>query len=243
MSTAAVGAHPGELAPGRMARIAGLFYLFNILTIFLAIFCFRGIIVPRDAAATAANLLAHEAQYRLGLSLEVISTACSIVVAVLFFALLKPVDKNLSLLAAVFRLMACALALVGYLFQLAPLQILGPSQSLSTIQPNELPAIGLLLQRLHVPASDMVIVFFGFHFFVLGYLIFRSGFLPRALGVLSIVSSLGALIYLAPPLARILSPYILGLGFILEVSLTAWLLLKGVDVERWRTLAGANAPS
>jgi len=78
---------------------------------------------------------------------------------------------------------------------------------------------------------------------VLGYLIFRSGFLPRALGVLSIVSSLGALIYLAPPLARILSPYILGLGFILEVSLTAWLLLKGVDVERWRTLAGANSPS
>lgn len=227
----------------RTARIAGVFYLLNIATIFAAIFFFRGIIVARDPAATAANVLAHEASFRLGSALEVISTACSIVVAALFYELLKPVNRSASLTAAFFRLAACAVAVVGYLFQLAPLQILGGGvPSLSGLKQDELQAIALLLYRLHGPASDMVIVFFGFHFVLIGYLIFRSTFLPRVLGALVGVAGLGGLIFLAPPVAHSVFLYFVAIGALAEWSLTAWLLAAGINVQRWNELAATAAP-
>lgn len=209
------------------ARAAGFFYLLNILTILSAVYCFRGLIIPRDPAATATNLLAHESLFRLGSAFELISTACSIAVAALLYELLKPVNATVSLLAAFFRLMACAVAVVGYVLQLAPLQLLGGAQPLSGIKSEEVPAIALLLYRLHGPVSDMVIVFFGFHFVLIGYLIFRSKFLPRGLGVLVGFGGLVGLTFLAPPLARHFFPYLIAIGLLVEVSLTVWLLAKG----------------
>ena len=226
-----------EGSPLLKARVAGTFYLLNILTIFTAVFLFRGLPVSGDPASTVRNLLAHEALFRLAVAFEVISTACSIGVAALFYELFISVNKSLSLLAACFRLVACAIAVIGYLFQLAPLQILGGGQSLSGLRSDEVPAIALLFDRLHGPASDMVIVFFGFHFLLIGLLILKSTFLPRILGVFCEFGALGCLILLAPPLANYLFPYILGAGFLTEVSLTLWLLLKGVNVQRWKEQA------
>jgi len=228
-----------RVSPRLIGRIAGVFYLLNMLTILLAILFFRGLIVPGDAATTARNLLAHESQFRLGFAFELVSTSCSLTVATLFYKLFKPVNRSVSLLAAFFRLIACAVAVVGYLFQLAPLQILGAAQPLSALKPEEVQAIALLLYRLHNPASDVVIVFFGFHFVLIGYLIFRSTFLPRTLGVLASFGGFGALIFLAPPLARNLFPFFLAVGLLVEVSLTLWLLIFGVNAQRWKELAGA----
>jgi hypothetical protein len=213
--------------PSLTAKMAGVFYLLNIATILLAVFFFRGI-VSRDPAATAANVLAHEASFRLGYALELISTACSIAVAALFYELLKPVNRSVSLTAAFFRVVACALAVVGYLFQLAPLQVAGGAHSVE-------------LYRLRGPASDMVIVFFGFQFVLIGYLIFRSTFLPRAFGALAGIAGLGGLMFLVPPLAHNLFPYFVAIGLLAELSLTAWLLAAGVDVQRWNELASTAA--
>src|SRR5215471_11288821 len=108
-----------EASPRFKARTAGVCYLLNILTILIAVFFFRGFVVSGDAAATAAHVLSREPLFRSGIAFETISTACSIAVAALFYALFKPVNGSLSLLPF-FRLIACAIAAVGYLFQLAP---------------------------------------------------------------------------------------------------------------------------
>jgi len=221
------------------AKLAGVFYLLNILTILLAVFLFRGLVVAGNPAATATNLLAHQSRFQLGIAAEVISTACSICVAGLFYELLKPVNRSFSLVAAFFRLVACAIAVVGYLLQLAPLQILGGAHYLSVPTPEQLQALALVL-RFRAPASNMVIVFFGFHFILIGYLIFRSTFLPRILGVLVAFAGLCGLLFLAPALAGRILPYFVGVGLVSEVSLALWLVVMGVNASKWRERAGVQ---
>ena len=157
-----------------IARAAGVFYLLNVATILLAILVLRG-----SAAA---------------LPVKMISTACSIVVAALLYELLKVVNESVSLIAAFFRLVACAVAVVGYVVQ---------------------------------PASRMVIPLFGFHFIALGYLIFRSGFLPRWLGILAGVTGVISLVFLVPEFAAPLLRYFAALGLATELSLSTCLLFLG----------------
>jgi uncharacterized protein DUF4386 len=200
-----------------LSRITGVFYLLNIATILIAIFLFRGIIVPGNPSATAANLVAREMSYRSGFALQVISTACSVVVAGLLYELLRSVNVTVSLLAAFFRLLACAVAAFGYVLQSAPLELRG--QTVDQAQ-----SVALLLHRLHGPATNIVIVFFGFHFILIGYLVFKSGFLPRIVGAIAVVAGLGGLVFLAPSLGARVLPYFAAVGLIAELSLTISLL-------------------
>lgn len=228
-----------EASPRSTARIAGVFYLLNILTILLAVFFFRGIVVPRDPAATATNLLAHEASFRFGFALELISTTCSIVVAAFLYELLRPANRSISLVAAFFRLTACAVAVFGYLFQLAPLQAMGGAHYLSALKMEELLALGLLLHTFSAQASHVVIVFFGFHFVLIGYLIFTSSYLPRTLGILAGFAGFGGLTFLTPVGSR-LFPYFAATGLLAEVSLSLWLIIAGVNEQRWRKQVNAR---
>jgi len=237
MSATAATLRSKEASPAFKARVTGAFYLLNTLTILLAVFCFRGLFVAGDPVTTATNLMAHQLLFRTGFAFEIVSTGCSIVVATLFYELFKPVDRSVSLLAAFFRLIACGIAVVGYLFQLAPLQVAGGAHYLSDFKPAELQALGLLLYSFASQASHIVIVFFGFHFVLIGYLIFRSNFLPRFLAILITLAGLGALTFLVPPLATPLFLYFAAIGLLGEVSLALWLLIAGVNVQRWDELA------
>jgi hypothetical protein len=227
MTTSVMEGRIADASLRRTARVAGVFYLFNILTILIGMLFFRGLVVPSDPAATATNVVAHRALFLFGSASDLISTTCSIVVAALFYELFKPVNKSLSLIAAFFRLIACAIAVIGYIFQLAPLQILGGTHHLST---QESQALALLLYTLHTPASHIVILFFGFHFVLIGYLIFSSTFMPRILGVLVVLAGFAGLTFLVPPFAIHLFPYFVAVGLLAEVSLTVWLLTKGANI-------------
>lgn len=222
-----------QISPCIKARIAGALYLLNILTILSTVFLFRGISVAGDPAATATNVLAHEAGFRLAFASELVSTACSVAVAALFYELFKPVNSSISLTASLFRIVACAIAAVGYLFQLAPFQVMSGASYLSAIKPEELSAFAGVFYTFSAQASHISIVFFGFHFVLLGYLILRSAFLPRILGVFVALAGLGGLTYLVPPLAAHLFPFFVAAGLLGEVSLSLWLLIKGVDAQRW----------
>ena len=228
-----------ESSPRFKARTAGACYLLNILTILIAVFLFRGLVVSGDAAATAANVLTREPLFRSGIAFEMISTAFSIAVAALFYGLFKPVNRSFSLLAAFFRLIACAIAAFGYLFQIVPLVLLGGAHYLSAFNLEQLQALAMLFFKSNAQVRNVSIVFFGFHFLLVGLLILKSTFLPRALGVLCAFAGLGGLIFLAPPLASYLFPYLVGVGLLTEVSLTLWLLVKGVNEHRWREQASA----
>lgn len=219
-----------EWSPKATARMAGMFYLLNMLTIFVAIFFFRGLFISADATATANNIAAHRSLFQSGFASELISTGCSLGVAALLYHLLSPVNRSLSLLAAFCRLVACGMFVVNYLFQLASSHSAGAES-----QP-----VGQMLSALRADSSSIGIVFFAFHFVLIGYLILRSNFLPRLLGMLLIFAGFGGLAFLVPSFGRSIFVYFAPVGLVAELSLTAWLLAKGVNVQRWDEQAKAT---
>ena len=231
------------------ARITGVVYLLFFLTAILGEFFTQqaGIsglsALPGDAATTAHSILMHETAYLLGFALGLISTACYVAVTALFYQLFQPVSRSLSLLAAFFGLMGCAITAFGSLFQLAPLVVLGGSPYLSVFTVKQLQAMALMFLNLNAQVGSIALVFFGLFQLLIGYLIFRSTFLPRILGALMAFAGLGWLIFLSPPLANYLLTYLEVLGFLAEASLMLWLLVMGVNSQRWNELASAAGAS
>jgi hypothetical protein len=232
MSTAVMMQRFAEVPPRPSARITGVVYLLYFVTAVSGEFFLKGLVVDGDATATANNILSHQPLFRFGLATGLIAIACYIAVTALFYDLFKPVNGNLSLLAAFFGLVGCAITVFGSLFQLSSLVVLGGSQYLNVFKVEQLRALALMFLDLNTQAANICLVFFGFYDLLIGYLIFRSGFLPRILGVLMAVAGLGWLTFLYPPLANALSPYVLVLGFLAELLLMLWLLVKGVNVQR-----------
>ncbi|MFZ3264339.1 MAG: DUF4386 domain-containing protein [Terriglobales bacterium] len=229
---AAGSPHPG-------ARIIGVVYSLYFLTAIGSELLIRGIIVPGDAAATATNLRAHEQLFRLSMAGGLIGTALYIAVTVLFYGLFKRVNRTVALLAAFFSLVGCAIQGCGSVFQAVPFFILDGSSYLSVFQVAQLQAIALMFIKLYGQAAYIYLVFFGLFNLSIGYLIFRSTFLPRILGVLMALSGLGWLTVLSPSFVHHVLLYVELLGIIAEASLMVWLLVKGVNVERWKEQAHA----
>ena len=145
-------------------------------------------------------------------------------------------NRDLSLVAAFLSLVGCVSGGVG---GLAALVVLGGAQYLSVFKVEQLQALALMFLKLNAQAYNIGIVLFGFYCLLIGYLIYRSTFLPRILGALMAFAGLGWLTFLSPPLANYLSPYILAPGLLGEGSLTLWLLVIGVNVQRWKEQASA----
>jgi hypothetical protein len=119
------------------------------------------------------------------------------------------------------------------------LVVLGGAQYLSVFNVEQLRALALMFLELNTQTANICLVLFGFYDLLIGYLILRSAFLPRVLGVLMALAGLGWLTFLYPPLANSLSRYVLALGFLAELLLMLWLLVKGVNVQRWKEQASA----
>lgn len=231
-----------ETSPRLWARIAGAFYLITIIMgVFAEVFVRGALVVRDDAAATATNIMAHEPLYRFGLAADLIMLACYIVVTLLFYALFKPVSKSLSLLAAFFSLVGIAVLAVNSLNHLAPLVVLGSAHYRSAFEMTQLQALALMSLRMHARGYSISGVFFGIYCIMIGYLAFRSGFLPRILGVLM---AIGGLAFLTESFAIILwsalaarLPDLGMLGGIAELSLSVWLMVMGVNARKWEEKA------
>jgi Domain of unknown function (DUF4386) len=228
-----------DAPPRPRARLTGVVYLFYFLTAVLGEVFLRGMVVEGDAAATANNILGHQALFRLGLATGLISTASYIAVTALFYDLFKPVNRSLSLLAAFFSLVGCAILAFASLFQVAPLVVLGSGQYLNIFTAEQLRSLAYLFLELYGEGVNICFVFFGVYCVLIGYLIFKSIFMPRILGVLMAFAGLGWLTFLSPPLANHLLPYNLILGFVAELALMLWLLAMGVNVQRWKEQASS----
>jgi hypothetical protein len=233
-----------ETSPRLWARFAGAFYLITIIMGVFAEVLVRGRLVIRDdAAATANNVLAHELLYRFGLAADLIMLACYIAVTLLFYELFKPVARSLSLLAAFFSLVGIAVLAVNSLNHLAPLIFLGSAQYLSTFDHTQLQALALIALKMHTRGYNIAGVFFGVYCLMIGYLVFRSGFLPRVLGVLMVIGGISYVIdssanFLSPTLADRL-PDLTVFGGIAELALCLWLMVMGVNAPKWKEKASA----
>jgi len=224
---------PGEASPRLNARIAGVFYLLTFVGGVASLALGGRLVNYGDAAATAASIRAHESLFRLGFAANLFASACYVAVTLLFYELFKPVRRSISMLAAFFSLVGCAVGAFGSLFQLAPLVVLGGAQYLGVFNVEQLQALALVLLKLGAQANNIGLVFFGCYCLLIGYLIFRSDFLPAILGVLMAIGGAGWLTdsfisFLSPPLARSLSSWMMAPGILGEAALTLWLLVMGV---------------
>ena len=241
MSTTEVTKRITETSPRLKARITGVFYLITILTgIFAQGLVSDRLVVDGDAVATANNILAHKGLFQLGYAGYLIEMACQIAMTALFYELLKPASRSISLLAAFIGLAGCVIKSFSRVFFIVPLFVLGSPHSLSVFSTEQLQALALLLLKVNDRGAGMALVFFGFYALLTGYLIVKCTFLPRILGVLSLLAGLGWLSFLYLPLGRQLFPYIAVFALLGAAALIVWLLAFGVNEQRWKEQAHAE---
>src|SRR6266487_3405926 len=227
MSTAVMMERIAEASPRLKARMAGVFELLEALTSGFGQVIVPGmLVVAGNAKATAANILAHGLLFRLSILAALIGVACHIAWIFLFYELFKPVNRSLSLLAAFVGLVAIAIQACSSLFQVAPLIVMEAGQSFSAFNVDQLQALTLMSLRFSARAFNTYLAFFGIWCVLMGYLIFRSTFMPRSW-----------LTFLWPPLGHYLSPYNQVLSAPGELSLMLWLLVMGVNSQRWNEQA------
>jgi hypothetical protein len=238
-----------ESSPRQLARIAGGLYLMNIVGGAFAIgYVSAVLVVPGDAAATAHNIQAHELLYRVGLAAHLLPDVANVALAVIFYDLFKVVNRRLALLVVFFTLVGTAIESANLLNQFAPLILLGGGRYSSALTAEQVQALAYMPIDLQAISYDINEVFFGFYALTIGYLVFRSTFLPRAVGVLLAIDGLAYLVYsfadfLAPQFAAHLVPWIQLPILLGEGSLCLWLLVVGVNAQRWKEQASAAAAS
>jgi hypothetical protein len=232
-----------DASPRIKARMAGVLYVLGGFSSGLAqFFLLPKLVISGDAAATSANILANESLFWLVFTLNLLAVAFHIAWATLFYDLFRAVNRTLSLLAAFVLLVGCALLASSSLLQAASLVSLKGGGSFGAFTVPQLQALALLFLNLNSQAYNIFLVFFGLYLLLIGYLIVRSTFMPRILGVAYALAGLGYLTLLSPPLAHALSPYNLAPAALGEPALMLWLLVIGVNAQRWQEQArAANA--
>ena len=229
-------------SPRTLARLAGLFFLLTIIGGIVA----QALISQRlidfsDAAATANNILANRGLFTLGFTIYLIEMACQVTTVTLLYQLLKPVNRTVALLALLLELTGIVIKTVSRVFYITPLFVLGSSPTtegvLGGFTTAQLQSLALTLLKVNDQGAAVALAFFGFSTPLIGYLMFKSRFLPRWLGALVMVAGLGWLLFLYPPLGYGAFMIIAPLGLLSAVIKIFWLLVFGVNEEKWRERA------
>jgi hypothetical protein len=230
----------GQTSPLIYARLAGLLYLGLMLAPYANFLVLGSLVVPGDAAATANKIMANELLFRSGVTSFVIVSFIDVAIAWALYILLKPVNKQLSLLAAWFRLTYAIIFAAGLQNLFNVLKLLSDANYLSAFEKGQLHAQVMVSLAAFNSTWNIALVAFGLHLLVIGYLIFKSSFIPRVVGVLLVVAGFG---YLVESLTAFLLPnFSLNLALFTgwgELLFTFWLLIKGVNVEQWEKRAYA----
>ena len=233
-----------NMNPNRTARIAGVLY---VIPWFLSIFAFmlrQNLIVSGDDAATAENIMASESLFRLSIVSDLIVQVVFIVLVLFLYRLLKPVNRNVAVLMVILFLVSVPIAMLNELNHAAVLLLLSSADSLTMFTANQLQTLVPLFLDLHEIGIMIAYIFWGLWLFPLGYLVFKSGFLPRILGILLMISCFGYLVdffafFLFPDAGVAINMYTSWA----ELLLCLWLLIKGVDVDQWEKRALESTPA
>mgnify|MGYP001423935000 FL=1 len=225
--------------PNKTARVAGYLYLMLFpLGIFGIIYVPSSLIVLGDAATTASNIMANELLYRLSIVTALTLQIVYIFLALALYKLLNPVDKNNAVLMVILVLVAAPIAMLNELNHVAVLLVLSGSDFLTTFSLDQVRASVPLFLNLHEHGVFIAQIFWGLWLFPMGYLIFKSNFLPKALGILMIIGGFGYLVdsfvyFIFPDFDVTFSEF----TFLGELLLPLWLMFKGVNHEQWEKYA------
>jgi Domain of unknown function (DUF4386) len=231
-----------QLSPRAKARAAGALWWVCIISGMVGFAAGAPLIVANDATATATNILAKESLFRLGFVADLISGLSYVGVTAFIYYLLRPVGRSLSLLGALFGLAGVAIGGASWVIHLTPLLLLHGDQYLTVFTTSQLQALSLAALKLQAQVFPIGMVFFGIQCISIGYLVARSTFLPRILGVLLAIGGTCYVIvsfanFLAPSFGPHLVPFLMPIALIGEGALGGWLLIKGVDVQSWNEQA------
>jgi hypothetical protein len=218
----------------KTARTAGLLYLvFIIGSVIADLF---GHFVFADPQTTVNNIITHESMFRVGIVISLFSYVFFLLAAWYLYVLLKPVNQSIALLFLLFNLGGFAILVYSHLNLFSSLTLLSGSDYLKVFQPDQLQAQAILFINLYKTGSSIAQIPFGVWLLPLGYLVLKSGFLPKILGMLLIADFVAQLIYifqrfLLPGYAALSYPCLV-VSIIAEVSLTLWLLIVGVKSQK-----------
>ena len=235
-----------KMNPNKTARIAGFLYLILIICgMFSYMFVNSRLIVPGDAATTINNIMASKSLYVSGIISWLISETAFVLLVYVLYKLLKPVNKNHALLMVMFVLVAVPISFINELNKFAALLLLSGADYLTAFTANQLHALVPLFLDLNEYGIHINSMFFGLWLLPLGYLVFKSGYIPRILGILLMIGWLGYMLefftfFLFPDFNAAIEPVfmITGIG---EFLLVLWLLIKGVNVKQWEKRALESA--
>ena len=222
-------------SPNKTARIAGIFYLIFIVTFILASYLRSRLIVFGDPATTANNIISSPGILRLGFMSELLSALFFVLAAWALYVLLKPVNKNIALLFLLLNLTGVAIECLNTLNLFTTLQFLGNANYLSVFSTDQLQAIAMTFLNSYTNGFMITQLFFSTWLLPLGYLVYKSHYIPRPLGILLMLDFLGILswflqFFLLPDYA-ILSYPGLAISFVAEFAISLWLLIKGVKKQ------------
>lgn len=225
-------------SPQLYARTAGFLYLIVIVLGGFAYGYVPGRLVSTDVAATGNAILAHESLWRAGVVAALIVVVCGIPQLLCEYLLLRPVQPSLALLGVFFNLLSLVIESLSNLGHLAALFILEGEDSLRVVATHQLQAWASLAIDLHDQAVDISFLFFGCVCVLYGYLIFKSGFLPRVLGILMMFAGVcyatnSLSTFLAVQIGPAGFPWLLLPAALCELALCLWLLIPGVNVAKW----------
>ncbi len=229
-------------SPRLLARLAGVFFLLTIVGGIIA----QGFISERlinfsDAAATANNILANKGMFQIGFTIYLIEMACQLITAVLFYRLLHPVNRTLALLMLSFELTGIVIKTFARVFYITPLWVLDGTSALGGLDAGQLQSISLVLLKANDFGAATALAFFGFSTLLMGYLILRSTYLPRWLGVIGMIAGAGWLTFIYPPLGYRVFMIAALIGLVGAAAKIFWLLVFGVDEEKFRLVEAANS--
>ena len=235
-----------KMNPNKTARIAGFLYLAHFVTFFFADNGVHSTAVGSvDFAATAHNIMTSEWLFRIGFVNYLLTAVFFLLAAWALYVLLKPVNKDIALLFVLLNLGGVAIWCSILLSEFATLLLLSSADSLKVFQADQLQTLAILFLNLYQNGFMIAQLFLNLWLFPLGYLVFKSGYLPRILGILLIIDGFAMLIWFFQffffPGYEVISTISLAVSFIAEGSLCLWLLIKGVNVEEWEKLALESA--
>ncbi len=234
-------------SPRELARIGGVLYLIIIVFgIFGEIFVRGKLIDWSDPSVTAANILASESSWRFGIASHLFYLICAVPLTAIFYALLRPVNRDIARVAILFNLLSIGIEAAGELHLISALNVLRSVDRLAAFAPVQLHALAPLSLLPHGRSFSISLLFFGCACWVLGYLLFRSGYFPRFVGVLMAIAGSsylldGFALILSPSFHAAIFPGTLVPAFVAESTFCLWLLVKGVNVEKWESRAAAAA--
>lgn len=235
------------MSPNRKARIAGLLYVICIASGFCAEFFVRDRLVAYgDAALTATKILTSPSLYRWGFFADLVSFTTGILIAIIFYDLLRIVNRPVARIALTFAIVSNTVSIAASIFCYAPLHILNGAGYLHSFAPEQLQSLALLSIWLYQFAFSINLALFSIDCFATGYLIYRSTFLPRVLGVLLGIGGLcylyNSVAYFTPPGAvPDFFPFSYLPSLLAEVLLALWLLFVGVNSAKWHAEQSLSA--